>query len=473
MTDRNGKYKKLLGNTMIFGVGQFLTKIIGFLLVIIYTHFMSEKELSTSQLVYQTVNLLVPLVTFSMRDAVIRFGMDKGFDNKKVYTNACAALFLGMAVLAVASPLIKLNDKIGQFTLLLYIYCYFSCFRDITSTFTRSRGMVKLFMVDGVLTTIVQVLCNVIFIIGLKLSVNGYILSFIISDLCSIVFLFLMGGTARFADTRYLDAKVMRKMLSFSVWLIPTYILWWVTSSSDQWFIVHMVGDVENGIYGISYKLPTLLMFVTTMFYQAWQMSSIEERDNKGLGKFYQTVFGSYSSLLFIAAAGIILFVKPLTFILTGDGSDGKRFYEAFAFTPILVISMVFQCFCQFLSSVYTTTKRSVNSLTTALVAALTNIVLNLLLIRKFGLWGAAIATAFSYVACFLVRLWDVRRYIWFKVNLARFGLNSIIVMIMSFIAAKEPPLKYVWLSVLFVIIASINFGNVVKTVGRLLKRRR
>ena len=144
MTDRNGKYKKLLGNTMIFGVGQFLTKIIGFLLVIIYTHFMSEKELSTSQLVYQTVNLLVPLVTFSMRDAVIRFGMDKGFDNKKVYTNACAALFLGMAVLAVASPLIKLNDKIGQFTLLLYIYCYFSCFRDITSTFTRSRGMVKL-----------------------------------------------------------------------------------------------------------------------------------------------------------------------------------------------------------------------------------------------------------------------------------------------------------------------------------------
>ncbi|MBQ7990808.1 MAG: polysaccharide biosynthesis C-terminal domain-containing protein [Oscillospiraceae bacterium] len=471
MAAQTGKYKKLLLNTFIFGIGQFLSKIVGFLLVIIYTHFMTEAEYSSGQLVYQTVNLLVPLVTFSMRDAVIRFGMDKAFDKRKVYTGACAALFVGMAVLALGSPLIRLNEKIGSFTVLLYIYCYFSCFRDITSTFTRSRGMVKLFMVDGVLTTITQVICNVVFIIGLKMSVRGYILSFIVSDLFSITFLYIMGNTAKYADTKYFDSKVLRQMLSFSIWLIPTYILWWVTSSSDQWFIVHMVGDTENGIYSIAYKLPTLLMFVTTMFYQAWQMSSIEEKDSRGIGKFYQTVFGSYSSLLFVAAAGLILFVKPLTFILTGDGSNGTRFYEAYAFTPILIISMLFQCFCQFLSSVYTTTKRSVNSLTTALVAALTNIVLNLFLIKAFGIWGAAIATAFSYVACFIVRLWDVRRFIYFKVNLARFGINSLAVVIMAFIAAKEPPLKYVWLTLVFVLLTSINFGNVLKTVKRLLRR--
>ena len=147
-----------------------------------------------------------------------------------------------------------------------------------------------------------------------------------------------------------------------------------------------MVGDTENGIYSIAYKLPTLLMLVTTMFYQAWQMSSIEERNSRGLGKFYETVFGAYSSLLYIAAAGLIMLCKPLTLILTGT-AEGSRFQEAYVFTPILIISMIFQCFCQFLSSVYTTKKRSVNSCATAFVAAAVNIILNFLLIPQYGVW--------------------------------------------------------------------------------------
>ncbi|MCR5815541.1 MAG: polysaccharide biosynthesis C-terminal domain-containing protein [Ruminococcus sp.] len=473
MASQKGKYRKLLGNTAVFGVGQFLGKLIGFLLVIIYTHHMTEEEQSTASLVYQTVNLLVPLVTFSMRDAVIRFTMDGGYDRRKVYTAANAALFLGMGTLAVASPLISLNDEIGNYAVLLYVYCYFCCFRDIASNFTRARGMVKLFMVDGVVTAVNQLLLNILLIVVFKLAVIGYILSFIISDIISLLWLYFLGGLGKYADTRFFDGKLFKEMISFSVWLIPTYILWWVTSSSDQWFIVKMIDRSTNGIYSIGYKLPTLLLFVTTMFYQAWQMSSIEERNSSGLGRFYQTVFGTYSSIIFIGAAGLIMLVKPLTLILTGDGSDGKLFYTAYKFTPILIISMVFQCFCQFLSSVYTTRKRSVNSLATALVAALTNILLNLLMIPHFGVWGAAIATAASYMVCYFVRLHDVWRFIPFHVNNVRFAINTGVIVIMAFIAAKEPPLTLLWQLLLFLMVATVNFGSVIKTVKRLLNKRR
>ena len=464
------KYKKLMGNTLIFGIGSFGAKFLGFFMTMLYTRCMTEAEYSTADLLYNTVNVLVPLVTFSMADAVIRFGMDKDYDPRKVFTGANISVLLGMTIFMLFTPLIGKNETIGAYTFLLYIYCYFSCFRQMASQFVRARGYVKLFAADGILTVLVQVISNLVLIWGFKLGVTGYVISFVISDVSSLFFLTAVAGLHKYVDAFYIDKKVIGEMLRFSAPLIPTYLLWWVTSASDRWFVINMVGDTENGIYSIAYKLPTLLMLVTTMFYQAWQMSSIEERNSRGLGKFYETVFGAYSSLLYIAAAGLIMLCKPLTLILTGT-AEGSRFQEAYVFTPILIISMIFQCFCQFLSSVYTTKKRSVNSCATAFVAAAVNIILNFLLIPQYGVWGAAIATAASYFACFAVRLFDARKFIFFQVDYFRFLVNTVIILFMCVITAKQPSVYWVGLILGFVVCLVYNFDAIIKTLRKILSR--
>lgn len=464
------KYKKLMGNTLIFGIGSFGAKFLGFFMTMLYTRCMTEAEYSTADLLYNTVNVLVPLVTFSMADAVIRFGMDKDYDPRRVFTGANVSVLLGMIIFMLFTPLIGKNETIGSYTFLLYIYCYFSCFRQMASQFVRARGYVKLFAADGILTVLVQVISNLVLIWGLKLGVTGYVVSFVVSDVSSLLFLTAVAGLHKYVDAFYIDKKVIGEMLKFSAPLIPTYLLWWVTSASDRWFVINMVGDTENGIYSIAYKLPTLLMLVTTMFYQAWQMSSIEERNSRGLGKFYETVFGAYSSFLYIAAAGLIMLCKPLTLILTGT-AEGSRFQEAYVFTPILIISMVFQCFCQFLSSVYTTKKRSVNSCATALVAAAVNIILNFLLIPQYGVWGAAIATASSYFACFAVRLFDARKFIFFKVDYFRLLVNTVIILFMCVITAKQPSVYWVGLILGFAVCLVYNFDAIIKTLRKILSR--
>ncbi|MBQ5329779.1 MAG: lipopolysaccharide biosynthesis protein [Oscillospiraceae bacterium] len=466
------KYKKLLGNTLVFGVGQVLSKLIGFFLVALYTHFMTETEYSRSDVIYQSINVLLPLVTFQMSDAVIRFGMDKEYDPRKVFTCANAALLLGMTLFMLFTPLVASTKALGEYTFLLFVACYFSCFRQITSQFVRARGYVKLFMADGVVAVVNQLIFNLIFIAALRMGVTGYVLSIILSDAISMVWLYILAGLGRFSDTRFFSFSLLKEMLRFSAPLIPTYILWWITSASDRFFVIEMVGDTENGIYSVAYKLPTLLMLVTTMFYQAWQMSSIEERNSRGIGKFYETVFGAYSSLIFMAAAGIILLVKPLTAVITPQDDPSKHFDLAYLYTPILVVSMVFQCFCQFLSSVYTTKKKSLNSLYTAIVAAAANIILNFALIPRIEVYGAAIATAFSYFACFGVRVFDVRKLIYFKVNFLRLIVNTVLITAMCVIAVKEPPHCIVTQVLLFVFSLAFNFGAIIKTVKRLLSRR-
>jgi O-antigen/teichoic acid export membrane protein len=195
-------------------------------------------------------------------------------------------------------------------------------------------------------------------------------------------------------------------------------------------------------------------------------MSAIENKDSVTIGKFYGQVFAAYSSVLFIAAAGIILVVKPFTCILVAP-----EFFDARFYTPVLVIAVVFQCFCQFLSSVYNLEKRSLNSLFTALAAAAANIFLNFLLIPDYGCLGAALATVGAYSACYVIRVFDARGYLPFNVAHGKIIINLIVVGYMACIAILEPALTYVQLSVLFVLILLFNFDAVLSTVKKVLKR--
>ena len=95
------KYQKLAGNTIIFAIGNFGAKFLSFILMRLYTGCMTDEQYGMADLLIQTVNVLYPIVTLSMADAVIRFGMEKKTDGRQVYTAAlCSTLY---AVTAPAS----------------------------------------------------------------------------------------------------------------------------------------------------------------------------------------------------------------------------------------------------------------------------------------------------------------------------------------------------------------------------------
>ncbi|MCL2054551.1 MAG: polysaccharide biosynthesis C-terminal domain-containing protein [Oscillospiraceae bacterium] len=460
------KYRKLAGNTVTFAIGSFGSKLLSFFLVRLHTTYMSLADFGKADLIYQTVNVLYPIVTFAMADAIIRFGIDRAYDKRKVYSIAVFSTVAGMALLCLASPVFNSVEEFKGYGFLLFVYCYCSGFRQLAASFVRARGYVRLFALDGILSTFTVVICNFIFLAGFGMGVTGYILSIIISDALSFIGLTFIASLNKYLDPKYIDKALMREMLKYSVPLISTYVLWWVTAASDRWFIRYMVGENDNGIYAAAYKIPNLLLILTTLFFQAWQMSAIENKDSKTLGKFFGRIFSAYSSVLFIAAAGIILIVKPFTSILLDP-----KFLSAYMFTPVIVIAVIFQCLCQFLSSVYNVKKKSVNSLLTAFAAAAVNIVLNLLLIPSYGSMGAAAATVMAYASCYAIRIFDARKHLYFKVAHGRVMINLIVVIYMANIAVLEPRLAYVQLTVMFILMVMFNFEAVISTLKKIVGR--
>lgn len=466
------KYQKLLNNTLIFAIGTFGSKLLSFILVRLYTGCMTTEQYGTADLLYQAANVIYPIVTLSMADALIRFGIDKAYDNKKIYTIALTTTAGGLAVLLLFTPLINSLEAFRGYGLLLFVYCFFSSFKQLAASFVRARGLVKLFAIDGIFSTLIIVVSNLILLLKFDLGVTGYVCSIIISDALSLLGLIVISELYKFFDIKLLDKKLWVEIIKYSLPLVPTYILWWITSASDRYFVIAMVSSAENGIYSAAHKIPTLLLLVTTLFYQAWQMSAIENKDDRDLSGYYKQVYGAYSSLLFIAAAGLIMIAKPFTYILV-DNDPEKNFVFGYHYTPILIIAMIFQCLCQFLSSIYNVRKKSVNSMVTSIVAAVVNIVLDILLIPRLGAYGAAIATMTAYFACFMVRVFDTRSYVKFDISWFKMIVNMIVVGYMAIVAITEPKAEYVQLIVLFISVAVFNFEAVLSTLKNFITVKR
>ena len=188
------KYKKLAMNTFIFAVGNFGSKILVYLLSYLYSKYLSPSDSSTKELLEITANFLLPIFTLSITEAIIRYGLDNNYDKREVFTSATCLCGLGLISMLVFSPLFHFLSFVNGYTVLLLVYVCTSAFRSLCSQFVRARGLVKLFSFDGILTTLVLFLLNIVFIAHFKLGVSGFMLSVILSDFFSAVFLFVTAG---------------------------------------------------------------------------------------------------------------------------------------------------------------------------------------------------------------------------------------------------------------------------------------
>lgn len=473
------KYKKLAFNTGIFAIGNFGSKILVLLLTNLYTKYMSPADINDKDLLESTALFLIPIFSFGLQEYLIRFGLDKHYDKKQVFsTSACMTFtgFLGVALIVPLLKMIPLLNFINDYTILLITYTCMSTLRMLISQFVRARDMVKLFSLDGILATLTLLIFNLVFIGALGWGVKGFMLSVILSDFCSSVFLFKTAGLRRFLDIRAFSVPLAKSMMRFAMPLVPTIVMWTITSLSDRLFIRDMhssrvvLGAGSAGLYGVANRIPNLISMVSTIFFQAWNMSAITENESRDRSTFYEKVYSTYEAILFMASAGLILLIKPVTAILVNT-STHPEYATVYIYTPILVIAALYTALDQFLGGIYNATKHTKNSFYTAFVTCVVNLVLNWILIPEWGIQGASIATVLSYYVCFWLRIIDARYYVPFKFNAVKSVTNTAGLFVMCALTIFQPPLYMLWLVLLTLIICAGNYQAIIDTVVKLRRR--
>lgn len=482
------KYKHLVKNTLIFALGTFSSKILVFVLMPIYTRYLTTHDYGIVDLIIQTANLLFPLVTLGITNSIIRFGVDRSYRKNDVFTAGLLCMLSGFVAFACFSPLLGLIEGVGDYLWMLIIYVFTSCLKSICSNFVRSKGATKLYAFDGFLSTLMNCLLTILFLIVFHWGITGYLLSIILSDALSILFLFFAGDLLRNIRIRGMSLRTLVGMLKYALPMIPTNVFWWIVSTSDRYIIAFMVtmpevatgealqaaaGDTSagltaNGLYAAAYKVPTILMLVSTIFMDAWQVSAIREHQQKDRAQFFSQIFNAFQSVMFLSSALLIPFSKVFTMILVSG-----EFYPSWQFIPFLILANAFCCMVNFIGSVYMVEKRSVATLVTTVIGAASNIAMNFAFIPLFGTQGAAVATFLSYFLVFVIRAIHTRQFIRIRFNLLKFGLNTVLITLQAILMITEVPLWILYQALLTLALVVLNGRALMQSVKNMITKRK
>lgn len=464
MNDMN-RYKKLAFNTVIFAIGTFSSKLLVFLMLPLYTRALTSAEYGDIDLVVQACNILIPIVSAGILNAVIRFGLERNVSQKSVFSIGLFTILIGFLIFCIFRPFVKYIYFISDYAGYVYLFVLTSGLHSLCSNFIRSQEKVRLYAFDGILRTALTVVLNIVFLVVLRYGVEGYLLATILSDVISAVMLFLAAKLYRYITLFSLDEKLIKDMFKYSFPLIPTTISIWIINISDRYILSYLIGSEATGLYAIAYKVPTIITIAAAIFMDAWQISSVSEYKKKDGARFFTQVFSVYSSIVFLISSAIVTFSKIITSVLVS-----ADFYEAWQFMPVLVMATVFACFASFLSSIYTNEKKSGHVLLTTVISAVINIVLNIVFIPMYGIQGAAIATLFSYIVMFLIRAVHSKSFLNASYKPVKLIVNTMIILTQTVIILLEIPDWYIYESALLLIVFAINirtiYTGVKKVVG-------
>lgn len=409
---RKGKY--LLKNLLIFGIGGVLPKILAFIMVPIYTNYLSTADYGIADIIIITAELLIPIFTLTIYDAVLRFGLDKNYDGKQVLSAGLRILFFGTVIVSLIVFIIGIVNIIPISKLyLVVLVCMFFLGggNNILTRFCRTIDKVKIITISGVANSVVMFGANVLFLVVFHWGLEGYLFAQLLGNFVSILICFFGARLHKYLTLKTTKG-LLSKMVAFSFPMIFSAIAWWINNASDKYIVLWMCGISVSGVFALSSKIPSLLAIFQTVFNQAWSISAIKEFDRDDKDGFIRNVFSAMALIMALVASILIIMNLPFAELLYS-----KEFYSAWMFVPPLIIAIVFNSLSLHLDGLFLAVNDTKSISISTVIGAIVNTVCNIVLIYFFGAYGAAIATMIGFFVGFMIRLIKIRKY--FNVGLA------------------------------------------------------
>lgn len=421
---------------------------------------MSTSDYGVADLFQLTINVFLLVCSLKVVSSLVRFTIEDKANATKYLISSLMVVVISSSVATLVYWL--LAEKFLHISLSPILFCVLYILygvRELLSEDAKALEHNKIYVVDSFIYGCVQITSGWLLLTYMDDKVLGFVYSQICALLISIVFLVAILGKYFFANNCGIDVVLIKEMLNYSKYLAPAAAGFWIIQFSDRYMINYTMGSAYAGIYAVAYKVPSICGIIVNFFLQAWYLSSIHEKDN---ADYYSKIFNLYQGFLAIVTNLIIIFARILAKIMFQ-----KDFYNAWVYIPMLVFAVSFSYYAFFLENIFVVYKDSKAMFNTTVLGVITNIVLNLLLISIWGIWGAIIATMASYVIIFAVRSMKLRkmRVIWID---KRSFIVNIVLLAVSVICSANGK-KVVSLQAITLLLMFINNYDVLKKFALVL----
>ncbi len=419
------RIKQLAGQSLVYGLGGIVSRILAVLLLPLYTRYLDRSDLGAVGILTALSVILVILLRAGIPSAFFRFYFDSADLERRLsvlrtsfWFTMCTATLGLFAGVVLARPIATALNLGGQPNLVraafIGVWAQMN-YEQLTSLFRLEQRPGR-FVAASLLNIFITIGVTVLLVVHFREGALGVIVGNLIGTLAVYT-----GLLAYRRDQLALgfDRRLLKAMNQFGVPLVPSGLMLWALSFSDRFFLIRITGRAEVGLYEIGVRLASANVLLLTAFRTAWPAFAYSIEDDREA----RTTYGFVLTYLVVVASWVSLALGLLSpwlvhLLTTPRFYEGSRVvaplsFAATAFAGYLVVSI----------GVGRVRRTQFNWVVTG-VAAAADIALNLVLIPPYGMMGAAIAEAAACTVLFVgmtlraQRLYPVP-YQWRRVGIA------------------------------------------------------
>jgi len=398
--------KRLLSQSLIYGLGGLISRVLSVLLLPLYTSYLHGRDYGRVETLTALSAVLVVVLRLGISSAFFRYYFDSPELEHRVrvvrtsfwFTMGSATLGLAAGWIAAQPIADALSLGHGQAWLVRAAFVGLWAqmnYEQLTSLF-RVEERPILFTFATLANLLVTVGATVVLVVHFHERALGVVVGNWIGTLS--VYLVLL-GYRRYQLGLHFDRRLFREMNRFGLPLVPSQLALWALAFSDRFFIAKFKGQTEVGHYSVGVRVASAALLLLAAFRLAWPAFAYSIEDEDEAKRTYGFVL-TYLLFVFSWLALILGLLAPwLVRLLTGRAEfhEGARVVPltAFALTALggyIVVSI----------GIGRARKTQFNWVVTG-IAALLDIALNLVLVPSFGMIGAAIAGAAAYSSMFVL----------------------------------------------------------------------
>lgn len=453
-------YKKFTYDIGLVGITQLALMLGGLFLIPIITKTLGAYYYGMWAQILVTISLLTPLAMLGLSPAIVRFLAGEG-DKEKIregFLSVVAVILFTGSILSVilfyssdflASTVFD-DLNVSYFIKAASFLVLLSALDEITLTYFRTFRQIKTYSGFALLKTFGE-LCLITFLLLSGFGLLGAIIALaVVKGGIFIIALSLAISQIGFKLPKLSESK---PYLRYGLPLTPNAMIMWIVQSSDRYIIGYFMGMSAVGIYSAAYAIGSLITFFLApigfilfpTISKLYEEKKIEEVSN------YLKYSLKYFLIFAIPSAfGLSVLAEPLLRALaTEEFVSGGIVIPFIAFGTITF--GVFQI-CIYITHLAKKTELNVILLGTS---ALSNIILNIILIPPIGILGAAVATLISYAVLALLTIFISFKYLKFDIDWSFILKGIISSIVMTLLILKLNPTD------VFQVLTSIGIGAV------------
>ena len=441
---RGSKFLKDIG---IYAIGNIGSKLITFIMVPLYTHYVDTSDFGYYDLCMTVCFLLLPFFTLQLRDGAFRFLLDCDDDlqRKRIVTFVSRTMITTLSLAALITLVLAMTTTIHYLGYVLALLVALSI-QEVYSQVFRGLGNNRAFVSVGILSALGIGVFSIAFVVWLGWGIRGVFLANIIARILALV---IVEARVRLITrhTRWnINLRdVGRDIIRYTLPLLPGSLCWWITGSSDRLFISHFLSLDVNGVYAVAIRFTGIISTLAIIFYQAWQETAILQYNSPDRNRFFSKMFNSYIFLLAALLVGYVFLLKVNYGWLVAD-----QYQQSLNFIYPLGLSAVIFAIVAFFDMGYQCAKDTQRTLPAIVLAAVVNVALNFILVKLLGIYGIIITQLVTYLVLVTYRWFDMKRYFILRVD-KRVAVPVLVVLLSAvpFYYSPGP-----WLDIAFMVAA-------------------